>query len=122
MSNTPEELSAQALILRGIEAIERVHARLEAIEKALDALNKEVGIAKDAGAKAESALNRIASTEEKRAAIEERAEAQRQTWIQRVWESQAFKILLIGFAAFLLKLLGVTFALDKVPSLMGGGP
>lgn len=122
MSNTPEELSAQALILRGIEAIERVHARLEAIEKSVDTLSKEVNVAKDVGAKAETALNRIAATEEKRAAIEERAENQRQTWIQRIWESQAFKILLIGFVAFLLKLLGVTFALDKVPSLIGGGP
>jgi len=94
--------------------LERVNARLQAVEKSTDQNTGAVTAAAAAAAAAASALTRIAKTEEDRLTFERDQRKDRDAWATRVWSSNAFQLLLIGIVVAVLNVLGVSYIADRL--------
>jgi len=122
-------------------ALERLAARLQAVEKTVDQLHPRVDNATAAAAASAAALTRIAKAEEDRLAFEkqvsletkeranrerterlqkEREEQERKdAWLTRVWSSQPLQLLLLGLVLVILNLLGLSYITERyAPSIV----
>ena len=94
--------------------LERVNARLQAVEKSTDQNTVAVTTAAAAASAAAAALTRIAKTEEDRLTFEKDQRKDRDAWATRVWSSNAFQLLLIGIVVAVLNVLGVSYIADRL--------
>ncbi len=99
--------SPQALIVRGIEAVEGTKGALGAVEKSLDELRVEVHGTSRSAAATEGYLRRIAEAEEERLKLAREQELRRDAWLTRVWSSGPVQILLVLVVYSILNTLGL---------------
>jgi len=111
--------------------LERVNARLLAVEKSMDQNTAAVATAASASAAAATALTRIAKTDEDRLTFDKLAEERRvqertedrnhrDAWFSRVWSSNAVQLLLLGLVIAVLNLLGISYIADRMLPFAGG--
>jgi hypothetical protein len=105
---------ATAWMIALTRAMERLIARLEALEKAADSNSALLSASLRYGEAAAAALARIAAAEEARTAMMAREEEEtvrqrvaREHFLSRVWASDAAKLLIMGVVMAVLNFLGV---------------
>jgi hypothetical protein len=106
-------------------SLERLSARVQAVEKSTDGLGGAVASSNATAAAAASALMRIAKTEEGRLAFETRVhegklkaeqEDKRRSdqWLQRIWSAQPVQLAVLGLVLALLQYLGVSHMMSEL--------
>lgn len=115
-SLTPDDTSAQALVVRGIEAIEGHRAQLQAVEKSLDGLRSDSASIRQHIAEVEGVLKRIAAAEEERTKLLRDGDARREAWAARLWSTPAVQLLVMALVLGLLNLAGLRWAVDQAIS------
>ena len=107
-------LDAQGLILRGIEAVESLRARMTALEKASDVHAADLDGIKLSLRHVEELLQRIAAADEKRVAIAERQEERRADLVGGLLKSSHVQILFLAIILAVLQALGMRIALSDL--------
>ena len=115
----------EAWMIEVTAAMERLSARMAAVEKSLDQNTSVVSSAAATSVAAVAALTRIAKVEEDRLQWEkettmERASRERDdrksrdVWMTRLWSSQPIQLLAVGIVMALLNFLGLQYFTARV--------
>lgn len=103
---------AQALVIRGIEAVEGSKAGLVAVEKSVDQMRDVVAHASATADRAADALDRIAKAEEDRTSVLKAQVEERGAIFAQVWKSQPTQLLLILAVLGLAQVLGLRWLVE----------
>lgn len=109
-----DHAGAQALVVRGIEAVEATRAQVAAVEKSVDQMQLLLTNSTATAARAADALDRIARAEESRAAALQVQAKDREAFFIRLWESRTGQILLIVLLSVLLNLVGMPWMVQRI--------
>ena len=94
--------------------LERLIARVAALEKSTDHNSTAVIGATAAATAAADAMARIAKAEEERLANDNDERRNRDAWMTRIWSSNAFQLLLVGLVIAVLNLFGISYLADRM--------
>lgn len=107
----PED-NAQALVIRGVEAIEGNRAQLAAVEKSLDGVRAVLADSQRQSVLVETALARLAAVEEERVKLQREDAARREAWAARLWGTPAVQLLIMALVLGAMQLAGLRWAVE----------
>lgn len=132
---TDPGIPATDLGSRAIQAAERLYARMDSLDRTVQAdVRRDIETLLDLARRADSALVRIAQSEEQRALMmreeaQERREAahaataRRDAWATRLWSHPAVQLLITALMLGIMQMIGMSwFATSIAPSLIPPAP
>lgn len=106
----PADLSSRA-----VQAAERLYARMDALDRTLrEDMRRDVEVLLELARRSDSALSRIATAEERRTAIAEKAEERREAWLTRLWSSPAGQLLVVAVVVGLMQVFGLSWLAEQI--------
>lgn len=107
-------MEAPDIVLRAIEVLEKLQSRQAAVEKSLDALQREHSrLASDVG-EIKAYIAKVAQIEEKREKREELSSAQRAEAVREVWKSPWAQLAIGALVVGMLNWLGLSWAVQQI--------